>query len=144
MREAHADHRSEASIRSVARREGQVQHMRNEKGVRAEWELRKILQEHGCIVVRGAGSHCVDLMALWPTCVWAVEVKSTAKESLNVGSGAYLRDQLGSMIILSQRVSSYYAVRFATGWRWYEVRSPFNPVLRPEEGMTLEQARGYR
>jgi Holliday junction resolvase len=118
--------------------------MRNEKGVRAEWELRSILRDAGAIVVRGAGSHCLDLVAVWHTSVWAVEVKSTSRDSLNVGSGAYLKEQMGSMIELSFRVPSYYAVKFTQDWRWYAVTNPFTPLLRKSEGMTLEQTRGYR
>lgn len=118
--------------------------MRNEKGVRAEWELRKILEGNGSYVIRGAGSHVLDLMAVWPTSVWAIEVKSTAKDRINVGSGIYLRQQLGQMFAFSERIPSYYAVRFTHGWRWYSVMPGMNTTLKEEEGMTLEQARGYQ
>jgi Holliday junction resolvase len=118
--------------------------MRNDKGVRAEWELRRILTDAGAIVVRGAGSHCIDLVAVWPGSVWAVEVKSTSRTALNVGHGAYLKEQLYNTMILSLRIPTYYAVRFEEGvWRWYTCQDGMNPVLRESEGMTLEQARGY-
>jgi Holliday junction resolvase len=118
--------------------------MRNDKGVRAEWELRKILTDSGAIVVRGAGSHCIDLVAVWAGSVWAVEVKSTSKTALNVGSGAYLREQLYNTMKLSLRIPTYYAVRFGEGsWRWYVCRDGMCTILRESEGMTLEQARGY-
>ena len=103
----------------------------------------------GYVVVRGAGSHCVDLLAIAENGgVMAVEVKCTSKPSLSL-SGAYLREQLAGMMALGLRVPSYYAVKFtggkyAEGWRWYPVKDGMPLVLRPSEGMTLEQVEGYR
>jgi len=102
----------------------------------------------GYVVVRGAGSHCVDLLAIAENgSVLAVEVKSTSKEVLSL-SGAYLREQLAGMMALSYRIPSFYAVRFVEQgcvvWRWYPVKDMMLTVLRPTEGMTLEQVEGYK
>jgi hypothetical protein len=74
----------------------------------------------------------------------AVEVKCTAKESLSL-SGSYLRDQLASMLALSKRVPSYYAVRFVMGvWRWFPVEDGMGTILRAGEGLSLEQVEEYK
>lgn len=118
--------------------------MQNEKGRRAEWELRDVLRMKGYVVMRGAGSHTIDLLAIAESGrVMALEVKCTSKSVLSL-SGAYLREQLANMLALSRRIPSYYTVKFPTGWEWFEVRDGMGTVLRPYEGMTLEQVEGYR
>jgi len=115
----------------------------SDKGRRAEWELRDILEARGCYVIRSAASKNIDLIAVEPNgaCV-GYEVKSTSENRLSL-SNSYAREQLHGHMRLAERISVYYAVRFTIDrkplWRFFKVCDGMPTVLKPyiEEAIPL-------
>lgn len=100
--------------------------MHSDKGRRAEWELRDMLEKRGCYVVRSAASRNIDLLAIEPNgaCV-GYEVKSTSSHRLSLNT-AYAREQLDGHMRLAERIPVYYAIRFTVErtpvWKLFKVR----------------------
>lgn len=108
--------------------------MRNDKGRRAEWELRKILEDRGYYVVRSAASKLVDLIIVGTGGdVTAVEVKSTSGSALSL-THVYEKEQYAGHLALSDRgVPVIYAVRWgACRWDYFPV--PLKSMLLKEGG----------
>lgn len=117
--------------------------MYSDKGRRAEWELRDILESRGAYVIRSAASKNIDLIAVEPNgAVVAYEVKSTSAARLSL-SNSYAREQLLGHMKLAERISVYYAVRFTVErsplWRFFRVDEHMPTVLKPyiEEAIPL-------
>jgi len=107
----------------------------SDKGRRAEWELRDILEARGCYVVRSAASRNIDLIAIEPNgATVGYEVKSTSSPRLSLNN-SYARSQLSEHFALSRKIAVYYAVRFTVErsplWRLFAVREGMPLVLKP-------------
>ncbi len=111
------------------------------KGSKAERELMKILEDHGFIVVRIAGSgnnDKPDLLVSNGRKVIAVECKSTKLLY------KYLdENELNNFFKFCQKFGAHgwYAIRFnRLGWRFLPVESVFgNRKITPDDGISLSK-----
>jgi len=112
---------------------------KSDKGRRAEWELRDILEKRGYYVIRSAASHRIDLLAVGTGgSVVAIEVKSTGSTALSL-THTYEKEQYAGHLELTRRgVSVLYAVRWAAGsWSIYPV--PLKAMLlKPSNGSEID------
>lgn len=102
--------------------------MRNDKGRRAEWELRKILEDRGYYVIRSAASHLIDLMAVGKGgTVLAIEVKSTSNAALSLTHSYEKEQYAGHLALLARGVPVMYCVRWGPG-RWDYFSCPLSSM----------------
>jgi len=108
---------------------------KSDKGRRAEWELRDILEKRGYYVIRSAASHLIDLIAVGNGgTVTAVEVKSTSGTVLSL-THSYEKEQYAGHLSLHERgIPVIYACRWGScRWDYYSV-----PLAR----MLLKEGQG--
>jgi len=92
--------------------------MRYRRGVSAERELARMLEEYGYAVLRSAGSHKVDLIAGNGRKYLCIEVKSTRSNRLYIPA-----EDVERLISFSKRFGgeAVLAVKFVKkGWRFFE------------------------
>jgi len=108
---------------------------RSDKGRRAEWELRDILEKRGYYVIRSAASHLIDLLAVGTYgSVTAIEVKSTSGTALSL-THAYEKEQYaGHLALVSRGIPVCYAVRWKDAtWDYFPTPLP-RMLLKRGEG----------
>jgi len=99
---------------------------KSDKGRRAEWELRDILEKRGYYVIRSAASHLVDLIAIGTDgCVSAIEVKSTHGMALSLTHQYEKEQYAGHLALVSRGIPVCYAVRWKDAtWDYFPIPLP--------------------
>jgi len=94
-------------------------------GSNYERRLKKELEKDNWLVLRSAGSHGIDLLALKPTKHILIEVKSTSKNRLKTNINQKSKEQFDMLNKLAQKgFTVFYYVWFKgtrTGWHKYQL-----------------------
>ena len=100
--------------------------MTKRTGAKYERELKHILEQQGFLVIRAAGSHDIDLVALKPSRHILIEVKSTKSMKKRLNGKSY--DQYHKLHELSkQGYEIVYAIRHVGSGEWYGFQ-PIEPA----------------